>query len=100
MKFKTKTEEVEKTETYKKSFKFYLPITEVKKSKINNHLEIYRQLYNHCREERIIAWGENKKEVDYYEQQNSLNQTMEKFPLLAKLHSQVKQDVIRRVDNA
>jgi putative transposase len=97
MKFKTKSEAIK---TYKKSFKFYLPITQVKKNKIDNHLEIYRQLYNHCRGERVIVWEGDKREVDYYEQQNSLSQIVEKLPLLEKVNSQVRQDVVRRVDNA
>ena len=63
-------------------------------------LEICRILYNHCLQQRRWAYKYYGISIGYNEQQNDLPDLKTRVPEFARAHSQVLQDVVRRVDLA
>lgn len=68
--------------------------------KLEKWLSVLCWLYNFSLEERKRIWKEEKRSVKYSEQQNNLPKLKKREPILKTLHSQVLQDVLRRVDRA
>ena len=61
-------------------------------------LEASRQLYNTALEHRVVSWKDRKKRINYYDQANELPSLGD--PVFDLVHSQVKQDVLRRLQKA
>jgi len=59
-----------------------------------------RQLYNTALEQRKNRYLQTGKSVYYNDQQNQLPELKEEFPEYKQLHSQVIQDVLRRLDKS
>jgi putative transposase len=55
-------------------------------------------LYNNALEERRDAWKTQKQSISYYEQATHLKAAKQTNPCLKAVHSQVLQDVLRRLD--
>ncbi|MBU4218518.1 MAG: helix-turn-helix domain-containing protein, partial [Actinobacteria bacterium] len=61
-------------------------------------LEACRQLYNTSLEHRNLNYKDRKRSVNYYDQANEL--PLLDDPIFSLLHSQVKQDVLRRLQRS
>ncbi|MNW32251.1 putative transposase [compost metagenome] len=57
-------------------------------------------LYNRLLEERILEYRTKGKGLSYYDQVNTLYERKQYIPALKQVHSQVLQDVARRLDKA
>lgn len=67
---------------------------------MNMWLDNCRWLYNRFIEERKIEWENNKKSVSYNKQATDLPNLKSQHPEFKKIHSQVLQEVAKRVDLA
>ncbi len=81
-----------------KSFKFRIFPSRSQTTKLENTLELCRQLYNAALQERREAWKLNRKSITYLDQQNVLPEIKAIREDVAEIHSQVLQDVLRRLD--
>lgn len=68
--------------------------------KLDEWLELHRELYNAALTERIEAYRMQQKYINYNTQQNYLPQLKKDLPELKELGSQALQETIRRVDRA
>lgn len=67
---------------------------------LNNTLALCCELYNAGLQERRDAYRLERKSIRYVEQANQLPDIKEARPELNDIHSQVLQDVLRRLDKA
>ena len=74
--------------------------TKTQSSKMVDTLELCRWTYNETLAARKNAWEEDGKSVSYYETKKLLPQWKGEKPELKGVHSQVLQDVVKRVDLA
>jgi putative transposase len=87
-------------EAMRRTYKYRLYPTKEQKKQIAFTLERCRILYNRLLEERILAYRNEGKSVSYYDQQNSLLERKQHIAALRQVHSQVLQDVAKRIDKA
>lgn len=80
------------------AFKYSLYPTNEQKQRILFTLERCRLLYNRLIEERILAYKGEGKSLNYYDQANTLGERKRSIPTLNQVHSQVLQDVAKRLD--
>jgi putative transposase len=83
-----------------RSYKFRIYPTRAQVSRLERTLDICRELYNAALQERRDAWRIARKSVVYKDQQNQLPEIKAIRPELGMVHSQVLQDVLRRLDKA
>ena len=84
-----------------KAFKYRLYPTKEQQRLLARQLEECRWLWNTLLAERKQAWEERRETVNYYDQQNALpGLKVSVRPSLHEVHSQVLQDVARRVHKA
>ncbi len=69
-------------------------------SRLENQFSMCRHLYNWNLEERINAYKDHGKNVSYNQQQNQLPGLKKERPWFKSVHSQVLQDVLKRLDKA
>ena len=81
-----------------KSFKFRIYPTRKQEEVLKFTLNHCRWLYNTALQQRRDAYRSIQKSVSYYEQKKELPLIKNDFPEYRKVHSQVLQDVIKRVD--
>lgn len=67
---------------------------------LESWLETCRELYNAALSERREAWKLERKSISYLDQQNVLPEIKAIREDVAEIHSQVLQDVLRRLDKA
>ncbi|WP_436664448.1 RNA-guided endonuclease InsQ/TnpB family protein (plasmid) [Alicyclobacillus acidoterrestris] len=84
----------------RKAYKFRLYPTKEQQERIQFTLERCRLLYNRLLEERRIAYETEKTTLNYYDQANTFNERKQHIPALKHVHSQVLQDVAKRLDKA
>lgn len=84
----------------RKAYKFRLYPTKEQRERIQFTLERCRLLYNRLLEERRIAYETDKTTLNYYNQANTFNERKQHVPALKQVHSQVLQDVAKRLDKA
>ncbi|MFQ6135629.1 MAG: RNA-guided endonuclease InsQ/TnpB family protein [Candidatus Hydrothermarchaeales archaeon] len=84
----------------RKAFKFRLYPNREQRAKLVQTLETCRILYNNALAERRVAWKKEKRSINYHQQAVALPSQKESDPRLQEVHSQVLQDVLRRVDKA
>ncbi len=82
-----------------KAYKFRLYPSAEQERKLNNQIELCRHLYNGLLEQRITAHKMGKK-IGYVKQANELPELRREMEDYKQIHSQVLQDVARRVDRA
>ncbi|MDQ8734585.1 helix-turn-helix domain-containing protein, partial [Paenibacillus sp. LHD-38] len=82
------------------AFKYRLYPTSEQKRAIQIVLERCRLLYNRLLEERILAYKAEGKSLNYYDQANTFNERKQHILALKQVHSQVLQDVAKRLDKA
>ena len=63
-------------------------------------LKLCRKLYNHALNERQVTYKETGRGLTYNQQQNKLPAFVKANPEYSHVHSQVLQDVLRRLDSA
>ena len=82
-----------------KAFKYKLrkPNKEVT-TKLENHLYLCAELYNAALQERRDAYRLNRISINYFDQANQLADTKKIRDDLTEIHSQVLQDILKRVD--
>jgi putative transposase len=83
-----------------RSYKFRIYPTRAQVRVLERALGICCELYNAALQERRDAWRINKTSITYYIQQNQLPEIKAIRPELGMVHSQVLQDVLRRLDKA
>ncbi len=84
----------------RKAYKFRLCPTKEQQEQIQFTLERCRLLYNRLLEERRIAYDTEKVTLNYYDQANTFNERKKHISSLKQVHSQVLQDVAKRLDKA
>jgi len=77
-------------------YRIYLNKTQVKTLLIQ--FGLCRWLHNAALEQRIIAYKSAGKSVSYLMQANELSDIKEQFPEFRNIHSQILQDVLKRLD--
>jgi len=83
----------------RKSFKYRIYPTKSQISKLENQFSMCRHLYNWNLAERIEAYQKDGTTISYNQQQNNLPALKDERPWFKAVHSQVLQDVLRRLDN-
>jgi putative transposase len=81
-------------------YRFEIRPTGEQEQKMFRTLKLCRHLYNKCLEERIATYRTTGKGVTYSMQQKSLPSFKKEHPEYNTVHSQVLQDVLRRLDRA
>lgn len=83
-----------------RSYKFRIYPTDAQQLKLLSHLDLCRNLYNGALQERISRYKYCNESLSYQDQQNSLPKVKELCPEYLTIHSQVLQDVLRRLDKS
>lgn len=84
----------------RRTYKFRLYPTKRQRTLLRHTLQVCRELYNAALQERRDAYRKARRSVGYVEQANQLPAIKQDRPDVAAVHSQVLQDVLRRVDKA
>ena len=80
-------------------YKFRIYPTDLQVATLNSTLDLCRELYNAMLQQRIYAYRSGKR-VNYNSQQDEIPEVKNAFPEYRSIHSQVLQDVARRLDKA
>lgn len=83
-----------------KSFKYRLYPNQEQREKLEKTLETCRKLYNDFLAERRDKYEKEQGKITCFEQINSLPNKKETNPFLREVHSQVLQDIARRVNKS
>jgi len=84
----------------KRTFKYRIYPTKGQESTLVEWLNTCRILYNQSLHERKDAYEKDKKSINYYDQANALKEGKKGNRYLTAVHSQVLQDVLKRLDKA
>lgn len=84
----------------RKTFKYRLYPNRSQRERLQRTLDVCRELYNAALQERRDGYRIAKEKLNYYSQANQLSEIKEIRTDLRDVHSQVLQDVLRRVDKA
>lgn len=84
----------------RKSFLYRLYPNEIQAEKLKGLLNIARELYNACLQERRDAWKMQGKSLNYYDQANELKELRQAIPEVATLNYSATQDMLRRLDKS
>jgi putative transposase len=83
-----------------RTYKYRIYPTRAQVTRLERTLDICRELYNAALQERRDAWRVTRKSVNCHEQMKQLPEVKQIRPELGLVHSQVLQDVLRRLDKA
>jgi putative transposase len=83
-----------------RAYKYRIYPSRAQETTLERWLALCCELYNAGLQERRDAWRITRKSVGYKHQQNQLPEIKEIRPELDMIHSQVLQDVLRRLDKA
>lgn len=83
----------------KRTYKYRIYPSKAQETNLENMFSMCRHLYNWNLKERIEQYELEKYSVSYNEQQNKLPELKKEKPWFKGVHSQVLQDVLRRLDN-
>ena len=83
-----------------KNFRFRIFPSKAQTTKLVNTLDLCRDLFNASLQERRDAYRLNRISLNYYDQANQLKEIKETNPEYKDVHSQISQDVLKRVDKA
>jgi len=90
----------EQSITQRKTYKYRLFPSRAQTTRMNGTLALLCELYNAGLQERRDAYRLERMSIRYIEQANQLPEIKESRPELSEIHSQVLQDVLRRLDKA
>ena len=82
----------------RKTFKYRLYPHRQQRQRLQATLDGCRELYNAALQERRDGYQTERAKLNYYSQANQLSEIKAIRPDVASIHSQVLQDVLRRVD--
>ena len=82
----------------RRTFKYRLYPNRQQREKLQATLDVCRELYNAALQERREAWSLHRKGIHYVEQANQLPDIKAVRDDVRAVHSQVLQDVLRRID--
>ncbi|WP_281889690.1 transposase [Paenibacillus sp. YYML68] len=82
------------------TYKYRLYPSREQRKVIHFTVERCRLLYNRLLDERIHAYKNEGKSLTYYDQANTFTERKRYIPALKQVHSQVLQDVAKRLDKA
>ena len=82
-----------------RTYRFRIYPSDAQTDMLDTAMELCRQLYNAMLEQRIYAYRSGRR-VNYDSQQDELPELKNVFPEYRSIHSQVLQDVARRLDKA
>ena len=82
----------------RRTFKYRLYPNRRQREKLQATLDVCRELYNSALQERREAWSSHRKGIHYVEQANQLPDIKAVRHDVRAVHSQVLQDVLRRID--
>ena len=83
-----------------KAYKYRIYPSHAQKTRFAGWLALCCELYNAGLQERRDAYRVSRKSIPYNDQQNQLPEIKAIRPELRMVHSQVLQDVLRRLDKA
>ena len=83
-----------------KTFRFRIFPSKAQTTKLENTLDLCRDLYNSALQERREAYKLNKISLNYHNQANQLKEIKQTNLEYREIYSQVLQDVLKRVDKA
>src|SRR5699024_1242780 len=83
-----------------RTFKYRIYPTKQQLENIEHTLYLCRYLYNNALEQRIVTYKKHKKSITYNMQQNELPKVKQVLPEYKGIHSQVLQDVLKRLDRS
>ena len=83
-----------------KAFKFRIFASRAQSAKLENTLNLCRQLYNAALQERRDAWAINRININRFDQDKQLPEIKQTNPEYCDVHSQVLQDVLKRLDKS
>jgi putative transposase len=81
-------------------FRYRLLPTKAQKKALKDTLELCRWTYNETLATRKNAWESEQKNVSYYDVKKMIPEWKKEKPILKNVHSQVLQEVVKRVDLA
>ncbi len=84
----------------RKTFKYRLYPNRQQRERLQTTLDVCRELYNAALQERRDGYRTARAKLNYCSQANQLPEIKASRPDVASLHSQVLQDVLRRVDKS
>lgn len=84
----------------RRTFKYRLYPNRSQRERLQKTLDVCRELYNAALQERRDGYRIAKAKLNYYSQANQLSEIKEVRPDISDVHSQVLQDVLRRVDKS
>ncbi len=82
------------------SYKFRIFPSRAQTAKLENTLNLCRDLFNCALQERRDAYRLNRVSINYYDQANQLSHIKITNPEYKDIHSQVLQDVLKRLDKS
>ena len=85
---------------FKKTYKFRIFPTKAQVSKLENTLDLCRETYNAALQERRDAWKLNRISISNQNQEKQLPELKKIRTDLNNVHSQVLQNVLKRVDRS
>jgi len=91
---------IKMAKTIIKSYKFFLKPSKAQAAKLENTLNLCRELYNAALQERRDAWKLNRINITRFDQDKQLPEIKQTNPEYTEVHSQVLQDVLKRLDKA
>ena len=83
-----------------KSYKYRIYPNRLQGESIEHQFNVCRWLHNTALEHRITAYKSAGKSISYLMQANELSGIKEQFPEFSNVHSQVLQDILKRLDIA
>lgn len=83
-----------------RTYKYRIYPTKNQEFKMNYTIDLCRQVYNSYLLDRTNAWKNSKKSISCFDQIKSLVNDKENVELLNEIHSQVLQDVLRKLDKS
>ena len=84
----------------RKAFLYRLYVNKIQSNKLDNLLDVARNLYNAALQERRDAYKMQGVSLNYYAQASELKGLRESLPEVAQLNFSATQDMLRRVDKS
>ncbi len=91
---------IEMTKAIIKAYKFSIKPSKGQAAKLENTLNLCRDLYNSSLRERKDAWTINRININRFDQDKQLPEIKTTNPEYKDIHSQVLQDVLKRLDKS
>ena len=92
---------IEKMASIIKAYKFRIcNPTKIVQANLEQTLNLCRDIYNAALQERRDAYKLNRISINYYDQANQLSEIKTTNPEYKNVHSQILQDVLKRIDKA